>query len=85
MAKQEIEFTMKYDPTADVLYCSFGEPRAAVSEEVEDGIVLRKDPETEQLVGMTVIDFARRFAERPNTSLSFPINAALLAATQVGA
>lgn len=82
MAKQEIEFTLKYDPVADVLYCAFGDPREAVSEEKDDGIVVRKDPDSDQIVGMTVIDFARRFSERPNTSLSFPINPAILCAVQ---
>jgi len=79
MAKQEIEFKMKYDATADVLYCSFGEPRVAVSEEQDEGVVVRKDPENDQIVGMTVIDFVKRFSERPNTYLSFPLNPALLA------
>ena len=79
MAKQEIEFRMKYDATADVLYCSLGEPRLAISEEQDEGIVVRKDPETEQVVGMTVIDFVKRFSERPDTKLSFPLFPAILA------
>jgi uncharacterized protein YuzE len=84
MAKQEIEFKMKYDATADVLYCSFGDPRLAISEELDNGVIVRKDPETDQMVGMTVIDFARRFAEKPDTQLSFFFNPALLASTHVG-
>jgi hypothetical protein len=84
MAKQEIEFKIKYDATADVLYCSLGEPRPAISEENGEGLILRKDPDTEELIGMTVIDFARRFAERPDTQLSF-FFPALLANSHVGA
>jgi uncharacterized protein YuzE len=85
MAKQEIEFKMKYDAIADVLYCSLGEPRAAISEEADDGVIVRKDPETEQLVGMTVIDFRRRFAEHPDTQLSFFFNPALFINSHVHA
>jgi uncharacterized protein YuzE len=83
MAEQKLEFKLKYDATADVLYCSLGEPRDAISEETEEGVVVRKDPETDQIVGMTVIDFAKRFAERPDSSLSFPFNPAFIAGTHV--
>jgi len=81
MAEQAIEFKLKYDATADVLYCSLGEPREAISEENEEGVIIRKDPETHQMVGMTVIDFAKRFAERPDSSLSFPFNPGVLSGT----
>ena len=51
-----------YDPSADVLYCSFGPPQEAVGEETSDGVVVRRNPETNTLVGITVIGFLKRFA-----------------------
>ena len=70
--KKTIELKVNYDPKGDVLYISFGEPRAALSVEVEDGEFLRVDPETRQPVGITVVDFYKRFSEHPENILSFP-------------
>ena len=70
---QELKF--KYDRDADVLYCSFGEPRPALSVEVSHGVVVRHDPETEEVVGFTVVDFFKRFAERPEEAVPVPLGA----------
>ena len=84
MAQKELlELKINYDPKADVLYCSFGDPRAAVSVETEEGIVVRLDPETEDVVGMTVLDFSKRFREHPGNILSFPIKQAFRLASSV--
>jgi uncharacterized protein YuzE len=69
--KKNMELKVNYDPKGDVLYMFFGEPRAAVSEEIADGEFLRFDPETRQPVGITVIDFYKRFSEHPGNILSF--------------
>ena len=39
-----IEFD--YDPSTDVMYCSFGNPADAISVETTDGVFIRFDPET---------------------------------------
>ncbi len=67
-----MELKANYDPKGDVLYISFGEPRAAVSREIEEGEFLRSDPDTGQPVGITVVDFYKRFSEHPGNILSFP-------------
>jgi uncharacterized protein YuzE len=61
---------LSYDPQADVLYCSYGPPREAVSEETSRGIIIRRDPETREVVGFTVLDFSRRFEEKPGEVLT---------------
>ena len=61
---------LSYDPEADVLYCSYGPPREAVSEETSEGIIVRRDPETREVVGFTVLDFSRRFHEKPGEVLT---------------
>jgi uncharacterized protein YuzE len=49
-----------YDADADVLYISFGEPRPAEGLDIGDGTILRVDPETEEVVGLTILDFTKR-------------------------
>jgi len=52
-----------YDREADVLYLSLGEPRKGMKyQEVGNGIILRIDPATEKVIGLTVMDFVRNFS-----------------------
>ncbi|RPJ01202.1 MAG: DUF2283 domain-containing protein [Chloroflexi bacterium] len=50
-----------YDTEGDVLYLSIGEPRPAVSQELGDDVLLRVDPETGDIVGLTVLNLSSRF------------------------
>lgn len=52
-----------YDKIGDVLYLSMGEPRPAVSQEVGDDILLRLDPDTDEVVGLTILNLSSRFGE----------------------
>ena len=46
-----------YDREADVLYLSLGEPRKGMEyREVDNGIILRIDPETGKVIGLAVTD-----------------------------
>ena len=47
-----------YDKRADVLYLSFGQPRPSVGDEVAPGVVLLFDLKTDELSGVTFVDFA---------------------------
>jgi len=68
------EIKLNYDPKGDVLYCSFGEPREAISiESEEEGKFFRVDPETNEVVGITVVDFSKRFAAHPGNAITLPI------------
>lgn len=63
MAQEEVgNIRLQYDAQGDVLYCSVGEPREAISVEVEDGTFVRLDPETEKVVGFTVVNFVKRMS-----------------------
>jgi len=44
-----------YDPDGDVLYLHVGSPREAEGEETPEGHVLRFEPGTRRIVGLTVI------------------------------
>jgi len=57
--------SISYDKEADVVYLSFGEAKKAVSEEVKSGVFARYDPETNDLVGLTILNFSRKFDATP--------------------
>ena len=51
---------LAYDREADVLYLSVGDPRPAVSREVGDDVLLRVDPDSGEVVGLTVLNLSTR-------------------------
>jgi len=54
------ETLIHYDSEADVLYISFGEPRPAEGLDIGDGTILRIGPKTEEVIGLTILDFSKR-------------------------
>ncbi len=50
-----------YDSNADVLYMSCGKPRPGIALEVKAGDLVRIDPYTDEIVGITIIDFRERY------------------------
>ncbi len=64
----QIELSAEYDSEEDILYAWVGgEPREAVTYETNEGHLVRLDPETNELVGVTIFDFQARWADRPIT------------------
>ncbi len=63
-----------YDKEADVLYVSLGHPKFTDYVELNDDFILRLDPETSEVVGFTIIDFAAHFAKEKPT-LTVPLKA----------
>ncbi len=57
------ELSWEYDKEADVLYISAGEPRPAEGIDIGEGVIVRIDPKTKEVVGLTIINFARRILE----------------------
>ncbi len=45
-----------YDPDGDVLYLHIGAPEAAEGEETPEGHLLRFEPGTQRIVGLTVLN-----------------------------
>ena len=52
-----------YDEKADVFYMSFGKPRPAITEEINN-VGVRIDPKTNEIVGFTIISFLKIFQRR---------------------
>lgn len=51
---------LDYDSENDVLYLYFEKVQEAISREVGDGIFLRLDPTTDQVVGVTVLNIRKK-------------------------
>jgi hypothetical protein len=62
-----------YYPPSDELNIHFGAPRPAISREIDDEIYLRLDPQTREVVGLTVLHFRQRFAGAKGQPLSFAL------------
>lgn len=61
-----------YDADADVLYLHVGEPQKAEGEETPEGHVLRYAPDTQDIVGLTILG-ARRILDREgNLTVTIP-------------
>jgi uncharacterized protein YuzE len=55
------ELILDYDQEGDVLYASLGPPQPAISDEIDDDILLRYCPPSPQVVGITILNFRRHF------------------------
>lgn len=53
--------SISYDKEADVVYIGFGEAVRAVGEEIKEGIFARYDPVSNELVGLTILNFSKKF------------------------
>jgi uncharacterized protein YuzE len=51
-----------YDKHADVLYAFKDVPKEAWCEEVSDGILIRRDIDTDEIIGFTIVNFKRQRA-----------------------
>lgn len=58
-ARNKLQFW--FDQTGDILDISVGKPRAAISKELGDDIIVRVSPRTKRVVGFTILNFTKRF------------------------
>lgn len=61
----EKKMYISYDKEVDVVYLSFGRPTKAEGEEVQEGVFARYKPNTKELVGLTIINFSKKFGVEP--------------------
>jgi uncharacterized protein YuzE len=54
---------LDYDNEHDVLYLYFEKVQEAVSREIADGVFVRLDPNTDQVVGVTILDLRKKSLE----------------------
>ncbi len=53
----------EYDGEADVLYLSFGKPKAAVGIDIGDGVIVRYDEKRGEVVGLTILGIQAKLVE----------------------
>jgi uncharacterized protein YuzE len=58
-APDELRFA--YDQENDVAYVSLGEPKEAVCETFENGVVIKRDLHTRKIIGLILLDFSHTF------------------------
>jgi len=51
------------DGEADVLYLSFGEPRATAGVDIGEGVILQYDEEKGEVVGLTILGLGTRLLD----------------------
>ncbi len=59
-----------YDEDDDILYLSIGEPTPSISDEIEEGIILRKDIKTKKVTGVTILDY--KYRKSKNQKIKLP-------------
>lgn len=81
MAKDKIQaLRISYDKSADVLYLAFGTPKTGLDEEVSPGVFVRLDERSKRAVGMTIVDFGKRFSRPLGESVPIDLAKYLVAA-----
>ena len=66
------QIIMSYDRDADTVYISFGKPRKAISEEIDPYVIVRRDPKTKEMVGITITNFSKYFETKKKLSIEIP-------------
>ena len=62
-----------YDKKHDILYISIGNPVPSYGDEELEGIILRRDMVTDELTGITILDFMKRLSKNDNSLNAIPI------------
>ena len=57
-------FNLKYDPETDILHIHFGKANEAISVEQKPEVFVRLDPESKEIVGLTVLGFKNNFLSK---------------------
>jgi uncharacterized protein YuzE len=71
-----------YDHQADVLYVSKGQPVYTDSVALSDQVILRTNPATGEIMGFSIVDFIRCFANKETPS-SVPLTATFKRRTRI--
>ncbi len=54
---------MSYDKEGDILDLSLGDPIEAISREIDDDLFIRVDPKTNEVVGISIVNFEKWFKD----------------------
>jgi len=65
--------TFNYDKTYDVLYILFSDDDNTYGDEDECGIVLHRNFSTNDITGVTIFDFEKKYRANQLPALNFPV------------
>jgi hypothetical protein len=74
------ELKLAYDQENDIVYVSLGEPKEAICETLDNGVVIKRDPHTRQVVGLILLDVSRTFGSTHPRSIAPGLKAELVTA-----
>jgi|SaaInl7_200m_RNA_FD_contig_71_868820_length_1159_multi_6_in_0_out_0_2 uncharacterized protein YuzE len=60
---------IKYDKFSDVLYISLGNPCDGLAKDIGGGNFIRINPQTNEVIGITILDFMERYSLNENTDI----------------
>ena len=60
------DMNWNFDAEADVLYISSGNPKKAISLDIGEGTILRFDSETNNVIGVTILNVSKRALKELN-------------------
>jgi uncharacterized protein YuzE len=69
---EKAKLIVGYDKAADVFYLSFGEPKPSVTEELDDHVLVRRDPKTRDPTGITITHLTEYFEKKREMKLGIP-------------
>lgn len=70
----ELNFKINYNEKYDILYIRFMEDDESYGKEIDDGIVLNYNFNTNQLTGIDIWDFKQRIKGKENIDLPVSLN-----------
>ncbi len=62
-SKKKTPLDWEYDGDADTLYLSFGKPSAAMGMDVGEGVIVRYDEKSREVVGLTIVGVGHRLEQ----------------------
>lgn len=66
MIEKKENLQWDYDGEADVLYISIGKPEPAEGVDIGNGVIVRINPQSNEIVGFTIINPLKRTLEELN-------------------
>ncbi len=64
LQERQSNLNWDYDADADALYISIGEPKVAEGIDIGEGVIVRVNPQSNEVVGLTIIGLSKRVMER---------------------
>lgn len=65
---------INHDSQNDILYIGIGDKRNSYGDEISSGIIVMHDIDTEEITGVTILDFSQQYKSHKLNHLPIAIN-----------